>query len=160
MEVIKVISVLEPWASLVELNKKKFETRSWATKYRGPLGIHSSAGHSPWHMNLAWQEPFYMALQDRHVITQGKPGIRYNWGCILAVATLKDCLKVVKHDLVYGQPAAIFENGGWVLKSSDEYAFGDYSVGRFVWVLDDIIKLDKPIPAKGRLGLWEYDLTA
>ena len=39
----KVISVLQPWASLVVLGHKKIETRFWNTKYRGERLIHASA---------------------------------------------------------------------------------------------------------------------
>lgn len=39
---MKVISLLEPWASLIKENVKYIETRSWKTNYRGELYIHSS----------------------------------------------------------------------------------------------------------------------
>src|SRR5689334_8102777 len=39
---MKVISLLQPWASLVVIGAKQIETRSWNTKYRGPLLIHAS----------------------------------------------------------------------------------------------------------------------
>ncbi len=39
---IKVLSILQPWASLCVLGHKKIETRSWNTKYRGELYIHAS----------------------------------------------------------------------------------------------------------------------
>ena len=39
---MKVISLLEPWASLVKEEVKTIETRSWQTKYRGELYIHAS----------------------------------------------------------------------------------------------------------------------
>jgi hypothetical protein len=38
-----------------------------------------------------------------------------------------------------------------------ERSFGDYSPGRFMWLLTNIRALPEPIPAKGALGLWEYD---
>lgn len=38
-EIIKVITVWQPWATLIALRVKRLETRSWATKYRGPLAI-------------------------------------------------------------------------------------------------------------------------
>jgi hypothetical protein len=34
---MKVITIIQPWATLIAINEKRFETRSWATKYRGPL---------------------------------------------------------------------------------------------------------------------------
>ena len=32
----------QPWATLVILGRKKFETRSWSTRHRGALVIHAS----------------------------------------------------------------------------------------------------------------------
>ena len=39
----KVLSLIQPWASLAVLGHKKIETRSWNTKYRGELFIHASS---------------------------------------------------------------------------------------------------------------------
>jgi hypothetical protein len=41
---------------------------------------------------------------------------------------------------------------------SPELDFGDYTPGRFQWVLSDVRLLPEPIPAKGALGLWRTDL--
>jgi hypothetical protein len=39
---IRALSLHQPWASLVALGVKSIETRSWSTKYRGPLAIHAA----------------------------------------------------------------------------------------------------------------------
>ena len=39
-----------------------------------------------------------------------------------------------------------------------ERACGNYSPGRFAWKLNDTVNLKEPISAKGRQGLWEFDL--
>ena len=39
-----------------------------------------------------------------------------------------------------------------------EYICGHYEVGRYAFVLDDIVPLKNPIPAKGKLGIWQYHL--
>lgn len=39
---MKVLSIIEPWASLIANGKKSIETRSWKTSYRGELYIHAS----------------------------------------------------------------------------------------------------------------------
>jgi hypothetical protein len=38
-----------------------------------------------------------------------------------------------------------------------ERAFGDYAHSRWAWLLADVKPLEKPVPAKGTLGLWEWD---
>lgn len=39
---MKVVSLMQPWATLIALGEKSIETRSWATKYRGEIAIHAS----------------------------------------------------------------------------------------------------------------------
>ena len=39
---MKAITVWQPWAGALAAGIKENETRSWATKYRGPLAIHSA----------------------------------------------------------------------------------------------------------------------
>ena len=37
---MKVISIQEPYATLISLGKKQIETRSWNTNYRGEIYIY------------------------------------------------------------------------------------------------------------------------
>jgi len=39
---MKVLSIIEPWATLIKEKKKYIETRTWKTSYRGELYIHVS----------------------------------------------------------------------------------------------------------------------
>ncbi len=38
----------------------------------------------------------------------------------------------------------------------EEKAFGDYSEGRYAWMLEDAVEYSTPIPARGTLSIWEY----
>ena len=40
---MKALSLRQPWASLIADGRKTIETRTWRTRYRGPLAIHASA---------------------------------------------------------------------------------------------------------------------
>lgn len=40
---MKVLTIRQPWATLIMLGIKQLETRSWRTHYRGELVIHASA---------------------------------------------------------------------------------------------------------------------
>ena len=40
---MKAITIWQPWASMLACGAKQYETRSWATKYRGPIAIHAAA---------------------------------------------------------------------------------------------------------------------
>ena len=39
---MKVISIRQPWASLIVNGYKEYEFRSWKTNFRGPIYIHAS----------------------------------------------------------------------------------------------------------------------
>ena len=43
---MKVLSLLQPWATLVVMGIKQIETRSWSTAHRGTLLIHASKGRA------------------------------------------------------------------------------------------------------------------
>jgi hypothetical protein len=45
---LKVISIRQPWASLIVLKGKDIENRSWRTTYRGPIFIHAAQKRSQW----------------------------------------------------------------------------------------------------------------
>ena len=41
---MKVLTIKQPWATLIMQGNKRFEFRSWQTKYRGELLIHAGKG--------------------------------------------------------------------------------------------------------------------
>ncbi len=131
---MKVISLLEPWASLVKKKIKKIETRSWKTNYRGELYIHASK------RELTKKQ---LIEYDKLVKILGNNDFKY--GYIIAKCKLVDCIYM---DRKY------IEN---VKKNRIEYDCGIYDVSRYAWILEDIEELDIPICVKGQLGIWEYD---
>ncbi|MBW4084962.1 ASCH domain-containing protein [Paenibacillus sp. S150] len=133
---MKCLTIRQPWATLIALGEKQFETRSWKTAYRGELAIHAGMGIDK---AVCKREPFRSAL-SRHGFTAGNLPL----GAIIATSRLADCHKVSLDDAEEGWP------GG------DEFAFGDYSQGRFAWKLEGVTALAHPIPAKGRLSFWEH----
>jgi hypothetical protein len=147
---MKVISLMQPWASLITTGAKKIETRSWSTKYRGLLAIHAS---KTWNLQLLSMLSLWH-IQGGLAPLVGKPldltgnswaGINEDHlpkGFIIATCNLVDCIPTDN----FTQKQIEFEKH-----------FGDFSTGRFGWILENVITLDKPIPAKGKLGLWEYD---
>ena len=45
---MKALTLTQPWASLVERQAKRVETRSFYVSYRGPLVIHAAKGYPKW----------------------------------------------------------------------------------------------------------------
>jgi hypothetical protein len=143
---LKVISLIQPWASLIAVGEKKIETRSWKTNYRGPLLIHAGKKLD---VTMCYKKSCIEALNKHNVsLTKGIPS-----GLIIAKCNLVDCIKIVSseshHDI------ACLENGRDVF--GNEFIFGDYTPGRYAWILEDFEMLPTPIPAKGQLGLWEFE---
>lgn len=154
---MKVISILQPWASLVVLGHKEIETRSWNTKYRGELLIHASA-KKPTKAILAeyaeWVQRFgihcYQNESFPHRAIIGKVN--------LVDTNSTNDFTIGKSNKIL-EPAFLFANYSSILEITEqERAFGDYSPGRFGWLLSDRVAFNVPIPAKGQLGLWEYDI--
>lgn len=147
---MKAITLWQPWASLVATGAKKIETRGWPTKYRGPLAIHAAQ---------KWNEELesllsYWEFQGGLAPLVGKPldltgntwaGVQAKHlpkSVIVCTCNLIDCiptdnltLKEIRH----------------------EQYFGDFTPGRFGWILDNIKPLEKPIPAKGSQGFWDWE---
>lgn len=139
---MKVLSMIQPWASLFVLREAKYETRTWKTNYRGDLAIHTSK-------KIDIKVCGYRIIQD----LLGKHGYSADnlpTGVIIGVCKLRNCLKVVENHDTW----AVLEDGRKV--SGNDFLLGDFAVGGYVWEVEDMRLLEKYIPAKGQLGLWEY----
>lgn len=145
---MKTLSLTQPWATLVVLGKKRFETRSWATKYRGPLLIHASKKFTRADWLECYKEPFATALKDAAVWKGAvQPYDFLPTGAI--VGSVELC--AVFHTEDPGLNISI---------SGREGAFGNFGAGRFAWQLSDPVKFAEPISAKGSLGIWEFPESA
>jgi hypothetical protein len=133
---MKALSLLQPWATLVVMGAKTIETRSWQTAHRGPLLIHASTGRKG--SILCAQPPFGNYIKDFS---------RLPFGAIIGTVTLTDVVPVETLLLPASQLA---------LLTLEEKAFGDYTKGRYAWLLSDPVMLPQPIFIKGSLGLWNY----
>lgn len=154
------LTLTQPWASLVAIGAKKIETRSWSTSYRGPLAIHAAKGMPTSAVECCVSEPFLSVLQAAGFMPPEFPLDRpydvmawFPRGKVVAVCGLVDCLPIK----IYSIGDSAINGTSYPLPAEPERSFGDYSVGRFAWLLADIRALPTPIPAKGALGLWEYE---
>jgi len=139
---MKVISILQPWASLVALGHKRIETRSWSTKYRGELLIHASAKFTKQQENLSHE--FSMMQRDSRIYHCPR-------GAIIGKVDLAQCYLMGEISTF----ARYLHNGSTWPLTKQEIVFGDYSSPfRFVWLLSDPILFKEPIPCKGKLGIW------
>ncbi len=148
---MKVLTLTQPWATLVAIGAKKIETRSWSTPYRGPLAIHAAKGFPKWAKEGCAEPLFHEALYAAGYDIGLRSSDILPRGMVIATCRLLDCLPMEAAGCVSG----VFDDYP-ELNTAQERAFGDYAVGRWAWVLEDVKVLPEPIPAKGALGLWEY----
>ena len=130
---MKVLSLTEPYATLIKDVKKKVETRSWKTSYRGELYIHASS--TKIHKETKENIELMNLLKDNDM----------NYGNIICKCNLIDCVRMTT-DYVEDMRKNNYQ----------EYICGEYSEGRYAWILENIEILDKPISAKGHLSIWNY----
>ena len=152
---MRLLSLWQPWATLVAVGAKQIETRSWQTPYRGKIAIHAAIKFPKEAMELCYQEPFYSALFDQ----EGFPRKELPTGCIVATCDLLDCIKVLPEQtgFHYGPNLGTNPEGGYrvwqVPPLQPERSFGNYEAGRYAWLLGNIQPLAEPLPWKGAQGL-------
>ncbi len=126
---MKVLTIREPFATLIKDKVKIYETRSWKTNYRGEIYIHAAKARS---------KASNVSIASTYLKSQENPKH------IICKCLLKDC--------IYMDENFINE----VKKNKEEYNSGRYEVGRFAWQLEVIEVLKEPIYAKGQLGIWNF----
>ena len=143
---MKALTFTQPWASLVAIGAKRIETRSWRTPYRGSLAIHAAKGFPKWAKEICNEFEFARELGPAPLPI----------GMVIATCRLIACVptrelqqnRVIEVDYLAG--CADF------LLDDRERAFGDYTPGRWAWLLADV-KPCEPIAAKGALSLWDWE---
>jgi len=125
---MKALTIKQPWASLIIEGYKKYEFRSWKTKYRGKIYIHAG-----------------LSLEKDKAERFKNYSLDYIKGAIIGEAELVDCILVN-------------ENFSRKLKKINPLVYGKSDhVETYAWELKNIIKYDQPIYIKGQLGLWNYE---
>lgn len=155
---MRCLTISQPWASLVAVGAKRIETRSWKTAYRGPLAIHAAKGFPGEakrfcesrlvQESLGWQyEPSWNA-----VAVKAKT---IHIGCVIATCELVECKEILS-SMPVGLPT-FYQGRYMIAPPAPEFHFGDYTPGRYGWLLENVKMLPEPIPAKGALSLWEWE---
>jgi len=143
---MKAISLWQPWATLIAIGAKKYETRSWATPYRGPLLICASKGGIPKDELLdILAEPEFRDVLTPALLNRAWPPVQPHhlpFGKALCVVDLVDCIRTG-----IMTPEQI---------GTDEL-FGDFSPGRFAWRLENVRAFKEPLSIRGKQGLFDVD---
>lgn len=129
---MKVLTIKEPWATLIAEGIKEYEFRTWKTNYRGEILIHAGKTRA----------------NEYPKIVRKYPNFEYMEGFIIAEVTISDCIKVDKEFINYlkKKNAIVYEN---IINSNNIdklYAFKITNVRKII-----------PKEAIGHLNFWQYD---
>ena len=171
----RAISLHQPWASLVALGIKRYETRSWSTKFRGKLLICSAKKEYKPQKQISSVFIFneydvtrletYLDRTEKICDLAGiKPFIKKRLQCsndlplgkVLCVVDLVDCLKIGTN-VFRNDKDSFYLNDKLTEVSELELLCGEWQAGRYAWELGNVMTLPKPIPIKGKQGLWTPD---
>lgn len=128
---MKVITIKQPFATLIAEGLKEYEFRTWRIHYRGDVLIHAGKGVDKDSM----KRYEYLNLE-------------YPSGCIIAKTTITDCIPVDNKMKKF-------------LKDKDELVYygiiyGDNDKKEYGFKLENVEKVN-PISVNGKLSLWDYD---
>ena len=127
---MKVITIKQPYATLIAEGIKKYEFRTWKTKYRGDILIHAGKGIS----KTAIKRYEHLNLD-------------YPSGAIIAKVTITDCITV---DDDFRKQLEIEDNYVY------DHIINDKEWNGYGFKLENVKKIE-PISINGKLSLWDYD---
>ncbi|WP_437207079.1 ASCH domain-containing protein [Planctomicrobium sp. SH664] len=127
---LTVLSVRQPWASLLLTGEDWCENRSWDTRYRGPLWIHASG-------KVDAEECRFFGIDKKSLTT----------------SSILGCVELV--DVFH-----IDELAKRLKPLVSKYELNDavgphFVVGDFCWIVANPRVLASPIPCGGKLNLWK-----
>lgn len=125
---MKVLTVKEPYASLIINGYKKYEFRTWKTNYRGKILIHAGKSFDKETMNRF-----------------SKLNLKYKPGYIIGEVNIVDCILITKEF-----------NDKLIKENELIYGMNKNRTG-YAWKLDNVKIYDNPIKINGKLGLWNYN---
>lgn len=131
---MKTISIHQPWAQLIILGLKQYETRNYPIQHRGPLAIHATKSRE---FETLFFDPAFLPWLEAW---------GYNSPADLAYGAVLGTVNLLSvHVSNECQPNAF------------ERAWGDWSKGRFVWKLELVERFERPVTVQGQRGLWEWE---
>lgn len=169
------LTLHQPWASLIAEGHKTVETRGWSTPYRGPLAIHAGKkaamlcdAPGPWKMFD--MDTYHATRHHRHALECGEP---LPLGAVVAMAELVDVVPVEHLGWTEMWPGWSWQGPGGqrevvahsgddpsggrrVVVNATERQFGTFTPGRYAYLLAAIERLEEPVPARGKQGLWPW----
>ena len=124
---MKVLTLKQPWATLVSEGIKEYEFRSWKTNYRGKVLIHAGAG-----------------IDKKEMERFKDLNLKYPSKRIIAEVEIEDSLEL---DDKLNQK----------IISENNIAYGSKIRTGYAWKLKNVKKIKSNKEINGKLGLWNID---
>ncbi len=127
---MKVLTIKQPYASLIVAGIKKYEFRTWKTNFRGDFLIHAGKG------------------VDKEEMKKYKDlNLEYPSGAIIGKVTLEDCIIVDSkfREKLNNENSLVYSN---IIK--------DTQWNGYAYKLNNVEKIN-PIQINGKLSFWEYN---
>lgn len=161
---VKALSLWQPWASLWAAGVKPYETRDWATKYRGPLLIHAAKADvraftklvGVRHANILRRACFEAGLPTVEDLPRGSivgGGEMYHAAKVLSVSEDGVAGPSVIHARFAGQERVSVHTA-----EAHEMVLGDVRAGRWLWFIRHHDMLVTPVPWRGRQSLFDVEV--
>jgi len=165
MENYKVLTLWNPWAILLAHGIKKNETRpshtNWTTE-KGTYLIHSAQKWQKWQRDLCLTEPFKSELEKLGYMEEFidlETGETHSIpilprGYILGSFEVEACMNVIGTDI---RDLPILKGNStptYLTIHNPELYYGDYNVGRSVWIGKNHQVLEGPFEYKGSQGYY------
>ena len=125
---MKVITLKQPWATLVAEGIKKYEFRSWKTNYRGKISIHAGVG-----------------IDKEDMKKYKNMNLEFPSRRIIAEVEIEDCLE-------------LDEELNKKIINEKNIAYGSKYRTGYAWKLKNIKKININKEINGKLGLWNIDM--
>ena len=133
---MKAYTVYQPYAYATVAGIKRYETRPRRTNIRGRVAVHAGKAELKRATKGLSDNAFWSLMEA----VGGKTVLPL--GAVVGTVEIVDCVPVEE---VVGA------------LTPQERALGDYSPGRWAWVLKNPVMFDTPIPARGRQGWWNWE---
>ena len=136
---INTLTLWQPWASLIAMGAKTMETRSWRPPpmaVGGLLAIHAAKTREG--------VKLVRSVEHHDIEMTMRAWLTSDWA----------------DDIPYGEVVAVARLAGAVQCPSERVrpdAYGDFSRGRWAWILEDIHVLKEPVSARGHQGVWTWE---
>lgn len=138
------ISLCQPYASLMAIGAKSWETRGFRiSKRHGPMAICATLKTPPDCQRLLTLRTFRGPLERANLDADNLP-----LGAVLAIGTPDEVISTKEWIRRHCQ------HGKMRFHHEEEYLFGDYGAGRFATHFPNVTRLKEPVPCRGHQGIW------